>query len=171
MNIQSEYDKEIEGFEEHIINFSSSYLMDKGEFPAMIFILVKHEDGVGLVISPVNHLMDSNENKDIIPKIMPEVLSKLEKDNKTPIAFCLCSETWIRRGKGTNASIEEIKKLPKREALTMFVETEFSSKIIIFDIIRDENGKIIKVPENHRSKDGNVQGRFANLFRKKPSLN
>jgi len=174
-----DYQPQINNFVSEMVKHVPEKFNEKGGFPTSFMILCKApgKDNFPVVVVDLNGAIE--EHKDIIAKILPEIIKTLETQKLQPLCTAFCSEAWMRDGsvKGTefeNLDEQELmdsekflkyyRSLPKKEGLFLSIETEFSSESYFSEIIRSEDSAVAG-PLNTMNV-GKSTGRFANLFQK-----
>lgn len=166
--IKSQYDEDIRTFKDTVKNICKNDIEKNGEMSPYAYILIKEGEGVGLVIMPLGHLMGNDNEKQELAKMIPKIFEKLEREGHIPICFAFATEVWVRKAdKDYNWRDGNWKSLPKEEAVMILFETEYSSDNCIRPLIR-KDGKVFldEEREDFKSPTTEIEGRFANLFRK-----
>lgn len=186
MNKDRELTKEntlarIEGFKEQHVHLTTKLVEDYSFLVPQLSVL--NYDTIGKDYGVINYdipgeLMESDAGKNIFAQLIPEVLDNISKEGKLPLCVGWSTEAWMRvSAVGATELPKNWKDLPKTEGLINYFESEYSSDLIAYDLVREgsrinESGDIIdNVVLTLNTAYGSVggkslEGRFCNLFTK-----
>ncbi len=197
--ITSEYADVIDTFKKQQEEFSKSTIEEEGTLSPYLVILCKlreKKEGsgeFGTVYASIDpeFMKDSHSKDKLVQVVIPQVITEAEKQLGTPICLAWGVEAWAYK-MPKDVAKEQLREgswrdNPKTEVVVISIETEFSSEILMYDIIREGKttnkegdliDKITLTPHESESPSNkpmmpDQEGRFANLFRKykEPSKN
>jgi len=170
--------KEIKEFKEVNKENMLRFITLNGNLQPMCTVLVHKDDKYKAIIAPIpGECFEDAESKQKFLHIMPLFFKTLEeKQDYRIVCFSISTECWLRKTPKELGIPKDWRELPKTEALSISYETEDSSTVEIYDIIRDgmianEDGDLIdciKLEKNADLQDNNnglVEGTLSNIYR------
>ena len=149
--------KEIENFKNYNNEIFKKQLAEDGFITPMMLVLLSKKNpeketgmdyGIAVCHLPEEAFKDSN-TKDMLAELVPDILSRIEKEGNKAVCTCLATEGYARElkvPKEINLSYEEIKDLAyseyvvKKEIMVIIYECDLGESTYMYYIHR--NGKI-----------------------------
>lgn len=150
---------------EDMIQSAKTNIMTDGELAPVTLVMVKDpesgEVGMGVLQMDMENDMTKQLDAMRIKKICTE---------ETVYGLMMMSEVWMAQAESKEEMESEDFVMPsqrddKKECMMCTFESTGETKLTMFDIIRDEDGKITELKEHDASGYDGYEGRFANLLK------